>query len=435
MAALIHFPVRRRRLRRGDEGDDVRWLQEKLASFGYEVGQIDGRFGYLTEDALIEFQRDHRLRVDKIAGPQVMSALKEGVPRKRIVHHVKAGERLSDLAQRYGVSVDAIRWMNHLRSRSRLVPGKRLVMRTSYILAGLPSGAGPMVQRTLTAQRKHISGLAVAGLVASRDGSLQGSLDTSARELARKERWPLTAALVHRDGSDLVEALTRRKVRRRFFTELHARVERREFGALLLDFGAVAPGRGRRLEEGLVRLKREFPGLPVIVGLAPLGDGWRSLLADVDYQKVGESADRYLLSLHRWECLLDKAGETPGRDRLEKWVARTARLVPPWKILLGIPMGACRVHGTLEEVGYRAAITAALSQRTRPKADENGFLRFQLDEKDQRSDYVIMAREPFARMIALAHRYRLGGVYLWPAGLEDRRFWEMVARRLWAEPR
>ena len=51
LAAKIKLPVWRRKLRRGDEGDDVRWLQSKLASFGYEVGEIDGRFGYLTEDA------------------------------------------------------------------------------------------------------------------------------------------------------------------------------------------------------------------------------------------------------------------------------------------------------------------------------------------------------------------------------------------------
>src|SRR5690606_39693323 len=72
-------------LRRGDEGEDVRELQEKLASFGYPVGEIDGRFGYLTEDALMEFQRDHRLRVDGIAGPQVWAALDAGVPRRRLV--------------------------------------------------------------------------------------------------------------------------------------------------------------------------------------------------------------------------------------------------------------------------------------------------------------------------------------------------------------
>jgi len=165
----------------------------------------------------------------------------------------------------------------------------------------------------------------------------------------------------------------------------------------------------------------------------PLGEGWRGWLADLDDARVAECADHFLLALHRWECLLGKGGETPGRDRMEKWVARATRLIPPWKVILGIPMGACRVRDRPQEVGYRAAVTAALSCRMRPKADANGFLRFRLEEGDERGEYVLMGREPFVRMIALAYRYRLAGVYLWPAGLEDRRFWDLVARRLWAE--
>lgn len=436
MPPWINFSLGRRRLRRGDKGEDVRRLQERLASLGYDVGEIDGRFGYLTEDALIEFQRDHRLRVDKIAGPRVMAALAAAAPQRRIVHEVRPGERLSDLAQKYGLAVDAIRWMNHLPSRPRLVAGQRLVLRSSLVLAGLPRNAGPQAERTLVAQRRTLSGVALGGLVTGPGGELEGSLDPALAELAKRQRWRLTALVMHgekEDESDLAGALARRKARRRFFAGLKERWEQKEFGALLLDVGTLAPGWGRPLREGLIQLKREFPQLPVTVALGPLGEGWRGWLVDLDDARVAECADHFLLALHRWECLLGKGGETPGRDRMEKWVARATRLIPPWKVILGIPMGACRVSDRPQEVGYRAAVTAALSCRVRPKADANGFLRFRLDEGDERGEYVLMGREPFARMLALAYRYRLAGVYLWPAGLEDRRFWDMVVRRLWAE--
>jgi len=209
-------------LRRGDEGEDVRELQEKLASFGYPVGEIDGRFGYLTEDALMEFQRDHRLRVDGIAGPQVWAALDAGVPRRRLVHEVKPGERLADLADRYGISPDAIRWMNGMSRRGRLVPGKRLVLRRSSVVAGVPAGLDAVGRRTLALEGKRLSAAALYGLAIGRDGAVEGAVDEGARELAREGGWPPVAALRHGEGGDLAGALASRRRRRRLLASLKA---------------------------------------------------------------------------------------------------------------------------------------------------------------------------------------------------------------------
>ena len=275
-----------------------------------------------------------------------MAALEEDVPRRRVVHEVRSGERLSDLARVYGASVDAIRWMNHLRSRTRLTPGKRLVIRSSHILVGLPLGVNTIVQRTLAAERKNVSSLAVYGLSVEPDGALQGEVDGAASALAQEEGWALAAAVRHEgDGGagDLIGALSKRKARRRFFACLHERLERREFGSLLLDIGAVPPGRGAGLTAGLVALKRAFPGLPVTAALAPPEQGWRGLISDLDYRRVGECVDRFLLALHRWEC---SPGQTrwhaqPGPLSKGGWPGRPGS-VPPWKVLLGVPMGACQ---------------------------------------------------------------------------------------------
>lgn len=59
-----------RPVRRGAQGEDVKAIQEKLAAAGYDVGEIDGKFGPKTERALKQYQRDHGLQVDGIAGPR-----------------------------------------------------------------------------------------------------------------------------------------------------------------------------------------------------------------------------------------------------------------------------------------------------------------------------------------------------------------------------
>lgn len=67
-------------LRRGMRGEDVRELQNKLASLGYDVGPIDGIFGPRTERAVIQFQKNNGLKVDGIVGPQTYGMLENLVP-------------------------------------------------------------------------------------------------------------------------------------------------------------------------------------------------------------------------------------------------------------------------------------------------------------------------------------------------------------------
>lgn len=63
-------------LYRGDDGKEVRELQKKLQRFGYYLnGEIDGSYGPKTEAAVRQFQRDHDLKVDGIAGPHTLGKL------------------------------------------------------------------------------------------------------------------------------------------------------------------------------------------------------------------------------------------------------------------------------------------------------------------------------------------------------------------------
>lgn len=58
----------REKLVRGDEGDDVRVIQEALAKRGFDV-QVDGKYGSGTEAAVRRFQRDNGLNPDGRVGP------------------------------------------------------------------------------------------------------------------------------------------------------------------------------------------------------------------------------------------------------------------------------------------------------------------------------------------------------------------------------
>jgi N-acetyl-anhydromuramyl-L-alanine amidase AmpD len=53
---------------------DVRYLQQSLAKNGYPVA-IDGLFGKKTEQAVVNFQKQKRIAVDGIVGPQTWNQL------------------------------------------------------------------------------------------------------------------------------------------------------------------------------------------------------------------------------------------------------------------------------------------------------------------------------------------------------------------------
>lgn len=59
----------------GSSGQDVRSLQQTLASAGYNPGPVDGIFGPQTRAAVVAMQRDLGVSTDGIVGPQTRGAM------------------------------------------------------------------------------------------------------------------------------------------------------------------------------------------------------------------------------------------------------------------------------------------------------------------------------------------------------------------------
>lgn len=59
----------------GSSGTEVRSIQQKLTNLGYNPGPIDGVYGSATLRAVKQFQTDHGLTADGIAGVKTLQAL------------------------------------------------------------------------------------------------------------------------------------------------------------------------------------------------------------------------------------------------------------------------------------------------------------------------------------------------------------------------
>ncbi|GAE29903.1 peptidoglycan recognition protein family protein [Halalkalibacter hemicellulosilyticus] len=59
----------------GDQGSDVKEIQQRLDELGFNPGPLDGIYGSQTEDAVIRFQRTAAIKVDGVVGPQTREQL------------------------------------------------------------------------------------------------------------------------------------------------------------------------------------------------------------------------------------------------------------------------------------------------------------------------------------------------------------------------
>ena len=63
-------------LRKGDRGEDVKWVQRRLQLHGFDAGAPDGVFGAKTNRQVRAFQKAKGLEVDGVVGPATRKALK-----------------------------------------------------------------------------------------------------------------------------------------------------------------------------------------------------------------------------------------------------------------------------------------------------------------------------------------------------------------------
>ena len=82
-----------------DQGNRVKILQQALIQLKYLSGKADGVFGSKTLDAVVRFQKDHKLSADGLAGKKTLTALEKAVQGGDIASSAAAEEIPADTTE------------------------------------------------------------------------------------------------------------------------------------------------------------------------------------------------------------------------------------------------------------------------------------------------------------------------------------------------
>lgn len=438
--------LRKSALRLHDRGEDVVRLQRALSQLGYDVGECDGEFGYLTQDALMQFQREHRLRVDGIAGPEVRAMLfHPELQSTRTVHIVRKDEALTDIARQYGVAVEFLQRSNRLSRRRRLYEGQRLVVRCRTVLGftdKLVNARG--IDFVLRRTGQTLTGLSAVHLRLNDSGEWIRTAETEALDVCR-ERGVGMFALVHARGEDgqahneFGAFLTTKKRWQAFYAALKEIVRIPDVFAVYVDVGPIRFGDGARFLRWIVGAAEivRAAGLKLYVGIPVFRPGVRGRLgaAELDARQLARHAHGLVLQGH-WPTTW--GDPVPSLSTLQHNLRRLCRQVPSWKIVLGMPLDAREYDGaskTVRALSYQQGMALAYTQRQKPAWDDEKAVlscAWSDAETGAMKELWIAGSGSVEANMRLVERHNLGGILLGPLGGEDIRVWQRLPRFLTA---
>nr|WP_242833713.1 peptidoglycan-binding protein [Desulfosporosinus youngiae] len=433
-------------LRRGSRGNEVRELQKLLLKWGYNPGPIDGIFGARTEQAVLQFQRDHGLAADGIVGPLTWGALQSQQPGYQM-YTIQAGDTFYKIALRFQISLSSLLAANLGIDPNQLQIGQQIRIPlpgpgpepglTRVVTGWLPYWVQSLAFQSVQNHPEIFRSISPFWYVMTPSGevlNLPNAEDSTLLSYTTSRGIKVFPLITNSFDSDLISTvLNNPLLRQRHVQNIVNKLLQMNYPGIDINYENLYV-RDRELFVVFVQeLKAALSALGklLIVSVHAKTDStgaWSGSEAH-DYAGIGQAADvvRVMGYDFHWQ------GSGPGSIAPADWVdavlAYAVSTIPRNKIELGVP-----VYGydwpqdqTATSVTYATAVARA-NQYNVPIISDTllGPHYTYINASGVHHEVWFVDALYFGTLLDLVNKYDLRGICIWHLGAEDPRIYETI---------
>ena len=429
-------------LRRGSSGTDVADVQTRLRELGYIPGPVDGIFGRMTEEAVINFQRDRGLTPDGVVGPITYNALFQPGPQPGyILYTIKAGDTYYKLSITYGVTVNSIIAANPGVDPNQLRIGQQIKIpkptaKRHSVAAWIPYWKQQEAMNVIQQHADIITTLSPFWYELTPTGDLivyPNGEDSSVIQFARDRGIELIPLIANSFNTQLVSAvLNDPAIRRRHVTNIVNKVTQMNYDGIEIDYENIAVADKdlfvlflRELKTALTPINKKL----VVAIQAKTSAIASGSSAGHDYPGIGGAVDVVRLMLY------DYSWETPGPIAPASWVKQVldyaVSVIPRSKLEAGLPTYGYDWGTQRSGISYNTAISTAQRFQVQIIEDsQNGPHYSYTDSSGVAHQVWFTNARNFSTFIDLVNQYNIRGISIWYPGEDDPEIYNVIKERL-----
>ncbi len=325
------------------------------------------------------------------------------IPVTRVEYRVRPGDSLYTIARSYNTSVDALLSANpSLTNRSRLYPGQTVVIPFPDEMLGSAQVNGFTVRTspaTIDETLPYLTYISVFSWQADTTGGITPINDEAARTAAQAQNVAALMSVTNIQpgggfSSDIAHAvLTDEAAQDTFLTNITAAMRQRDYYGVIFDFEYIYPFDRDSYNQFLRRAVQMLhaQGYVVMTAIAPKISATQTgtLYEAHDYPAHGEIVDYVIIMTYEWGYLYGPAMAVAPIDQVRRVLDYAVSAIPPEKILMGMPNYG--YDWTLPFVRGSAADPVSNTEAVQLASDVGAVIRY--DEKSQAPFFNYYDRE------------------------------------------
>lgn len=391
-------------LKLGSQGEDVKFLQQKLQQAGYyPEGELSSHFGLNTLVAVTQFEKANNLNTDGKVTEEDW---------KILAHELYEEEQIKH--------------------------SEKLVL-TYYV-------SSKWAEQSMSKYGSYIDYSAKFSHYVTPDGNLVGQVPLVGLDIAQKNNIK-TLLVVHNmegpnamDGKALHLLLNSTTKRQKLIQNILQLIEKYHFAGVNIDFEFVLPVDREQYSTFLAELKQVLAPKGYLVTAAipakTVDNPQNSWSGAYDYQKIGQLVDYVILMTYDEHGSWSKPGPVASLPWVEDVIKFATGKMPSKKILMGVPAYGNEWSGsTLETLVW----TNTLIWKNINKLTQYGAVQWHdtysapyiiYNKNNLRHEAWFENRFSLNIKLNLIDKYNLTGIALWKLGLEDDTFWQTINEKL-----